>query len=77
MFLASCETLKQRCETLKQRSERFTQTGAGWVLREWSLADREAVAAFVEAHRTALFKEAFERSVGRLSNEIKIQLREL
>ena len=75
-FPGFTEMLLESCETLVQRAERFAQTGAGWVLRELSRAEPEEVVAFVETHRKELSKEAFERSIGRLSPEIQVRLRE-
>jgi 3-methyladenine DNA glycosylase AlkD len=65
------DMLLEVCATLLRRKERFAQTGAGWVLRELSLAEQERVVAFVNAHRDEFSKEAFERAVGRLPDEIK------
>ena len=68
--------LLESCATLVQRSERFAQTGAGWVLRELSAADRGAVVAFVQTHMDALSKEALDRAVGRLPDDIQMQLKQ-
>jgi 3-methyladenine DNA glycosylase AlkD len=68
------DMLLESCATLVAREDRFAQTGAGWVLRELSRAEPERVAAFVEAHRGELSREAFERAIGRLSKETQRQL---
>jgi 3-methyladenine DNA glycosylase AlkD len=73
-FSGFTEMLLESCATLVQRTERFAQTGAGWVLRELSAADRGAVVDFVRAYREEFSKEAFDRAVGRLPDEIKAQL---
>jgi 3-methyladenine DNA glycosylase AlkD len=70
------EMLLESCASLVQRSERFAQTGAGWVLRELSGAEREQVVAFIEAHLEQLSGEAFERAIGRLPTETQVRLRE-
>ena len=75
-FPGFTEMLLASCASLVERSERFAQTGAGWVLRELSQTDPGAVIAFVQAHRSELSREAFDRATGRLPTEIVVQLRE-
>jgi 3-methyladenine DNA glycosylase AlkD len=75
-FPGFTEMLLASCAALVRRSERFAQTGAGWVLRELSRAEPEAVIAFVGAHRKELSREAFERAIGRLGQESQVRLRE-
>ena len=73
-FSGFTDMLLEVCATLMRREERFAQTGAGWILRELSLAEQERVVAFVEAHRDQLSSEALERAIGRMPGEIKRRL---
>jgi 3-methyladenine DNA glycosylase AlkD len=66
-FCGFTDMLLDVCATLVRREERFAQTGAGWVLRELSLAEPERVAAFVEAHRDDFSKEALDRATSRIA----------
>jgi 3-methyladenine DNA glycosylase AlkD len=66
-FAGFTDMLLETCATLVRREERFAQTGAGWILRELSLADPERVAAFVDAHRDEFSKEALDRATSRVS----------
>jgi 3-methyladenine DNA glycosylase AlkD len=75
-FPGFTEMVLESCATLVQRTERFAQTGAGWVLRELSAADQDAVVAFVETHRPKFSKEALERATGRLPDATKERLRQ-
>ena len=43
---------------LAQRDDRFVQLGMGWVLRELSLADRDAVISFLKDHAPTIRREA-------------------
>jgi hypothetical protein len=47
-FPGFTEMLLGACAPLVVSSERFAQTGAGWVLRELSLADQARIVGFVE-----------------------------
>jgi 3-methyladenine DNA glycosylase AlkD len=73
-FGGFADMLLEVCATLVRRKERFAQTGAGWILRELSLAEQERVFAFVEAHRDELSKEALDRAIGRMPDELKQRL---
>ena len=46
------------CDQLATSPDRFVQLGMGWVLRELSLADRDAVLAFLRRHHRTLRREA-------------------
>jgi 3-methyladenine DNA glycosylase AlkD len=74
-FQGFTEMVLESCRSLVRRSERFAQTGAGWVLRELSRAEPQAVIAFVKAHREELSREACERAIGRLPTEMQERLR--
>jgi 3-methyladenine DNA glycosylase AlkD len=47
---------------------RFAQTGVGWVLRELSTAAPDAVATFIDAHRTTMSSEALRTASARLTS---------
>jgi hypothetical protein len=52
------------CAVLIRSDERFAQTGAGWVLRELSVAEPERVRRFLDEHGDRMSSEA-RRSAGR------------
>lgn len=56
----------KNAEALVRDRERFAQTGVGWVLRELSLADREAVVAFAEAQAANLSREGMKSIVEKM-----------
>ena len=62
------------CEELVRSSERFSQTGAGWVLREVSHVDPALVESFVRKHVADLSREALGSSIRKLSPEVRAEL---
>jgi 3-methyladenine DNA glycosylase AlkD len=58
--------LLQNADALVRDPERFAQTGAGWVLRELSIADREAVVVFAEEHALRLSREGMNYIVEKM-----------
>lgn len=56
------------CTTLVADAERFSQTAAGWVLRELSAAAPDRVCEFVQAHRDVMSREATRMAAARLSD---------
>ena len=54
------------CAVLADDPARFSQTGAGWVLRELSVVEPDRVAAFVEARLDRLSREAVRSAVRKL-----------
>jgi 3-methyladenine DNA glycosylase AlkD len=65
-FPACRQLVLNACASVVVDPERFAQTGVGWVLRELSTADPAAVAAFVDAHRSAMSTEALRTATTRL-----------
>lgn len=53
---------------------RFAQTGTGWVLRELSKAEPEAVRAFVTTHLDELSREAVKMATARLPEQVRRDL---
>ncbi|KAA3611722.1 MAG: DNA alkylation repair protein [Planctomycetota bacterium] len=53
----------QSCSKLIRRPERFAKTGVGWVLREISKFDMEAVSGFVEQHRQDFSRESLKNAL--------------
>lgn len=62
------------CEVLVHDPARFSQTGAGWVLRELSRAAPERVEAFVRTHAHRMSREAFRSAVKKLPKGAGIAL---
>lgn len=60
----------ESCVVLTADPERFSQTGAGWVLREVSRADPDAVIGFLRVHGPALSTEAFRSAVKKLPADV-------
>ena len=58
--------LLEVCEANVRDPARFSQTSVGWLLRELSHAEPEAVAAFVRAHRGGLSAEARRAATAKL-----------
>jgi 3-methyladenine DNA glycosylase AlkD len=71
------DMLLATCAPLVASPERFAQTGAGWVLRELSLAEPERVISFME-DRIGLFSRAgLSYATGKLPPATKARLRAL
>jgi 3-methyladenine DNA glycosylase AlkD len=62
------------CTTLAPDPERFIQTGIGWVLRDLSDVDADAVYTFLSDHHTVLSREAIRMAAARLSDEHRADL---
>lgn len=54
--------------------ERFAQLGAGWVLREVSLADRPRALAFLAEHRGRMTREALRYAVEKLPADLRARV---
>jgi 3-methyladenine DNA glycosylase AlkD len=76
-FPGFTDMLLATCAPLVASQERFAQTGAGWVLRELSLADPERVAGFVEDHVREFSREGLSYSTEKLPAESKVRLKAL
>jgi len=59
-------TILRICGNLIRNPDRFTQLGMGWVLREVSLADRDAVTRFLTAHLFLLRREALRYAIEKM-----------
>lgn len=59
------------------REERFAQTGAGWVLRELSLADQARVVAFVEECIGQFIREGLAYATEKMAAETQARLNTL
>ena len=55
------------CERNVRDDARFSQTSVGWLLRELSKGEPEAVRAFVDLHRDRMSKEALRAATARLA----------
>ncbi|MCC6929158.1 MAG: DNA alkylation repair protein [Gemmatimonadaceae bacterium] len=64
-------TILAICHQLAQRDDRFVQLGMGWVLRELSQADRDAVIAFLRDHDSIIRREAFRYATEKMPAHVR------
>ncbi len=57
------------CAHVLESPERFAQTGVGWVLREFSRAEPDRLAGFIDAKVGRLSREALKNAIKRLPPE--------
>jgi 3-methyladenine DNA glycosylase AlkD len=76
-FPGFSEMLLGACAPLVASSERFAQTGAGWVLRELSLAEQERVVVFLEERIGQFTREGLAYATEKMPAETKARLKEL
>lgn len=74
LFPGFLRMVLESCEELVQSSERFSQTGAGWVLREVSHVAPAQVESFVRKHVADLSREALSSSTKKLSLDVREEL---
>lgn len=65
-FAGFTELVLASCGALVRSPERFSQTGAGWVLRELSVAAPDRVVEFLESHLPTISREALKNAIKRL-----------
>lgn len=68
------ETILAICHRLAQRDDRFVQLGMGWVLRELSLADRDAVISFLKDHAPTIRREALRYAIEKMPQVAREEL---
>lgn len=66
IFPGFFQIVMESCEVLVGDRERFSQTGAGWVLREMSRVDPVAVETFLTDHLEEMSREAVRNAVKKL-----------
>lgn len=76
-FPGFSEMLLGACAPLVASSERFAQTGAGWVLRELSLADQAQIVAFVEERISQFTREGLAYATEKMPAETQARLKAL
>lgn len=76
-FPGFTEMLLGACAPLVASPERFAQTGAGWVLRELSLADQAQVIAFVEERIGQFTREGLAYATEKMTAETQARLKAL
>ena len=59
---------------LLQNPKRFPQLGAGWVLRELSLADEPAVIDFIKEHYEDFSREGLRYAIEKMDKPLRKQL---
>ena len=74
-FPGFTEMLLAACGPLVASPERFAQTGAGWVLRELSLADQERVIGFLEQHIGFFSGEGLSYATAKPPTETRARLK--
>lgn len=66
-FAGFTKLVLRSCDALLRDQARFSQTGAGWVLRELARSDPEGVAAFVRDRKEQFSKETFKSATKGMS----------
>ncbi|KAG2389640.1 hypothetical protein C9374_014200 [Naegleria lovaniensis] len=62
------------CSTTVQNKERFVQLGTGWVLRELSLADLDAVTMFIKRNYSNFSREGLRYAIEKMDSKLKSKL---
>ena len=62
------------CTGLAAVPERFSQLGMGWLLREFSHADRSRVVAFLRRHHRRVNREALRYAIERMPRQLQLEL---
>ena len=76
-FPGFTDMLLATCAPLVASQERFAQTGAGWVLRELSLAEPARVVGFVEERIGQFSREGLAYATEKMPAETKAWLKAL
>jgi 3-methyladenine DNA glycosylase AlkD len=64
----------QSCTALVSGSERFSQTGAGWVLRELSHSSPEIVLAFLSDNAHRMSREALRNALRTFPENVRARI---
>eukprot|EP00727_Mastigamoeba_balamuthi_P007159 m51a1_g3063 hypothetical protein (248) ;mRNA; f:1005444-1006398 len=64
----------EACIRSQHQPERFLQLGMGWVLRELSLSDKDAVVAFVKQRYSKFSREGLRYVVEKMEPEDRVEL---
>ena len=62
------------CHNILKNRDRFAQLGAGWVLRELSLADQKSVTSFLRKHYECLNREALRYALEKTLEPRRIRI---
>jgi 3-methyladenine DNA glycosylase AlkD len=73
LFPGFVERVRSVCAANVRDPARFSQTGVGWVLRQLSRADPDAVAAFVRGHRADMSREALRSATAKLRSGVNVR----
>jgi len=68
------DTIIDICSTCIRNQERFVQLGAGWVLRELSLADRDLVVDFIKSNYDHFSREGLRYAIEKMTPTLREQL---
>ena len=69
-FAGFTRLVLRSCDALLQDPARFSQTGAGWVLRELARSNPEKVAAFIRDRRSLFSGEALKSATKRMPDDL-------
>ena len=62
------------CARIVKNPHRFVQLGAGWALRELSLADRPLVVAFIEKHAPFICREGLRYATEKMPAAVRLRV---
>jgi 3-methyladenine DNA glycosylase AlkD len=62
------------CGRVVRNPERFAQLGAGWALRELSLADRDRVVEFLRSHYACVSREGLRYAIEKMPASLQRRL---
>lgn len=62
------------CKSCIRNPERFVQLGAGWVLREMTLSDRDRTIAFIKKHYRHFSREGLRYAIEKLPDDQRQEL---
>jgi 3-methyladenine DNA glycosylase AlkD len=73
-FPSMYDLVLQSCTVLVSSSERFSQTGAGWVLRELSHSSPEIVLAFLSENAHRMSREALRNALKTFPEDVRARM---
>ncbi|MBE9033333.1 DNA alkylation repair protein [filamentous cyanobacterium LEGE 11480] len=76
-FPGFTDLMLEICQTVMQSPERFSQTAAGWLLRELWLAAPERVVASIEAQISQFSSEGLRYATEKMPRTEQLRLRSL
>lgn len=68
------ESVLEICKNAVQMNERFVQLGVGWLLREFSLADREQMLEFLKTHSNSISREGLRYALEKTPQTLRKEM---